>query len=360
MEGLAMDKRFWNGKRVLITGHTGFKGSWLSLWLQSKGANVIGYSLPPPTVPSLFELADVIAGMQSITGDVRDLKSLEKVIARQKPDIIIHMAAQSLVRYSYVDPVETYSTNIMGTVNILEAAKNSDFVKVIVIVTSDKCYENKELKRGYRENDRMGGYDPYSSSKGCAELITSAYITSYFSKSHSSNHTASVASVRAGNVIGGGDWTTDGLIPDTMNAFMHRLPVIIRYPNAIRPWQYVLEPLRGYLMLIEALWDDGSKYSGPWNFGPKNEDNKKVSWIVKTLTKLWGKGARMELDTARHLHEASCLKLDSSKARDHLGWSSKLNISRTLEWIVNWYLSYQNKEDMRRITEAEIKRFEGL
>lgn len=355
-----MNSKFWEDKKILITGHTGFKGSWLSLWLQSKGAHTIGYSLHPPTKPSLFELAHVAKGMRSITGDIRDLEHLQTIIAKHKPEIIIHMAAQPLVRYSYNNPVDTYSTNVMGTVNVLEAVRQSDSVKVVLIITSDKCYENKEWVWGYREADPMGGHDPYSSSKGCAELITSAYRNSYFSKTDYSGHSVSVATARAGNVIGGGDWAPDRLIPDIMNAFMKNQPVTIRSPNSIRPWQHVLEPLRGYLQLVEKLWHHGREFAGAWNFGPNDEDSRPVSWVVDHLTRLWGEGAHWELDSNQNLHEAMNLKLDCSKAKSLLGWAPKLSLATTLECVVEWYQACFQKKDMRRITEAEILRYEKL
>lgn len=354
-----MNNKFWEGKRVLITGHTGFKGSWLSLWLQSKGVHTIGYSLPPPTSPSLFEVARVAEGMSSLTGDIRDLEYLRSVIAEYKPEIVIHMAAQSLVRFSYDNPVDTYSTNVMGTVNVLEAARQSDSVKVVLIITSDKCYENKGWVWGYREGDPMGGHDPYSSSKGCAELVTSAYCRSYFSN-NCSGHGVAVATTRAGNVVGGGDWAPDRLIPDIMNAFMENRPPVIRYPNAIRPWQHVLEPLRGYLQLAERLWNQEKELSGAWNFGANDNDSRSVSWVADHLTNLWGGAARWEKDSSQHLHEAACLKLDCSKAKSLLGWSPKLDLTTTLEWIVEWYRAYLQYKNMRLVTEAEISRFENI
>ncbi|MCG2722929.1 MAG: CDP-glucose 4,6-dehydratase [Thermodesulfovibrionales bacterium] len=355
-----MDSAFWKNKKVLITGHTGFKGSWLSLWLQTKGVNTIGYSPSPPTKPSLFEIANVSDGMISITGDVRDLDHLKSIIAEHKPEIVIHMAAQSLVRYSYNNPAETYSTNIMGTMNVLEAARCSDVVRVVVNITSDKCYENREWLWGYRENEAMGGHDPYSSSKGCAELITSAYRRSYFSDDNLPGHGVAVATARAGNVVGGGDWAADRLIPDIMNAIMEKNPVIIRYPNAIRPWQHVLEPLCGYIDLAEELWHYGNEFAGAWNFGPNDEDARSVSWVADRLTNLWGDGASWKTDSIQQPHEATYLKLDCSKAKSLLGWSPKLDLTTNLQWIVEWYRAYLQKKDMRRVTEAEIVQYEKL
>ena len=355
-----MNRMFWRGRKVLITGHTGFKGSWLSLWLQNLGASVLGYALSPPTKPSLFEAAHVANGMTSIKGDVRDLEHLQAVIARHCPEIIIHMAAQPLVRYSYENPVETYSTNVMGTVNVLEAVRQSKSARVVVCITSDKCYENKEWLWGYREDEPMGGRDPYSSSKGCAELVISAYRDSYFPAEEYQHHGVAVASARAGNVIGGGDWGEYRLVPDIMKAIMTNRSVIIRNPQAIRPWQHVLEPLNGYLCLAEQLWVRGPEFAQGWNLGPNDEDARPVSWVVEHLTSLWGENARWELDSAQHPHEATYLKLDCSKARRLLGWSPKLRLSTTLEWIVGWYRGYQQKQNMRHLTATQIARYESL
>lgn len=355
-----MNPAFWKNKKVLVTGHTGFKGSWLSLWLQKLGADVLGYALQPSTQPDLFEVAHVADGMASLIGDTRDLKSLQAAIAAHHPEIVIHLAAQALVRYSYKNPVETYSTNIMGTVNILEAIRRSESVRVVVSITSDKCYDNKEWVWGYRENDSMGGRDPYSSSKGCAELVISAYRNSYFSTEKHQNHSVVVASTRAGNVIGGGDWAKDRLIPDVMIALMGKQSVIVRNPNSIRPWQHVLEPLNGYLCLAEQLWMNGSKFAQAWNFGPADEDAKTVSWIVEYLANCWGEGTRWELDPAQHPHEDTYLKLDCSKARSLLGWAPKLRLSTALDWIVEWYRGYHQNMNMRVQTEEQIERFENM
>jgi len=355
-----MNRTFWKDKKVLITGHTGFKGSWLSLWLQSLGANVLGYALPPPTQPSLFEIAHVADGMTSIIGDVRDLEQLMAVISERRPEIIIHMAAQPLVSYSYENPIETYSTNIIGTVNVLEAVRQSESARVVVCITSDKCYENREWLWGYRENEPMGGHDPYSSSKGCAELVISAYRNSYFPAEKYDHHRVALASVRAGNVIGGGDWAQDRLVPDIMKAILANRPAMIRYPNATRPWQHVLEPLNGYLCLAEGLWVRGSELAQGWNLGPNDDDTRPVSWVVERLVSLWGENARWEVDSAQHPHEATYLKLDCSKAKSLLGWSPKLRLSTTLEWIVEWYQGYQQNQNMRRLTEAQIARYEKM
>jgi len=358
LEDVVVNRMFWKDKDVLITGHTGFKGTWLSLWLQNLGANVIGYSLPQPTETNLFDIAQVAGGMTSVEADIRDLKRLKSVIVTHQPQIIIHMAAQSLVRYSYDNPVETYTTNVIGTVNVLESVRQCKSVRVVVCITSDKCYDNKEWHWGYRENEAMGGRDPYSSSKGCAELVISAYRNSYFPTEEYHHHGVAIASTRAGNVIGGGDWAKDRLVPDTMNAFMEGRPVILRSPHAIRPWQHVLEPLHGYLCLAQRLWDQGSQFAQSWNFGP-HDDAKSVLWIVKYLVGLWGDGAHWELDSTHQPHEDHSLKLDCSKAKSLLGWSPRLHLSGVLEWIVEWYRGYQQNANMRDLTEAQIARYEN-
>jgi len=354
-----VNKTFWKDKKVLITGHTGFKGSWLSLWLQKTGSEVVGLSLSQVTNPNLFEVANVASGMHSIDGDVRDLEQLKATVEKHQPEIIIHMAAQSLVRYSYTNPIETYTTNILGTINVLEAVRQVKGPRVVLIVTSDKCYQNNEWLWGYRENEPMGGHDPYSNSKGCAELAVSAYRFSYFPVEDFDRHKVAVASARAGNVIGGGDWAEDRLVPDTIKAFMENRSVIVRSPNAMRPWQHVLEPLHGYLSLIEKLWINGPEFSGGWNFGPK-DDVREVSWIVEKMVKLWGGNAQWNLDKNLHPHEATYLKLDCSKANNVLKWIPKLNLTDALEWIVKWYRNYQENKDMRAYTEAEISRYEEL
>jgi CDP-glucose 4,6-dehydratase len=352
-----VDRSFWAGRTVLLTGHTGFKGSWISLWLQSMGAKVVGYALAPPTDPSLFAVAKVAEGMTSIEGDVRDLSALAKAFEKHRPEIVIHMAAQPLVRYSYANPVETYSTNVMGTVNVLEAARLAGGVRAIVNVTSDKCYENREWIWGYRENEPMGGHDPYSNSKGCAELVTAAYRNSYFNPEKFADHRVALASVRAGNVIGGGDWAEDRLIPDILRAIMRGEPVRIRNPHAIRPWQYVLEPLSGYLMLAQKLYEEGAVYGEGWNFGPNDEDAKPVSWIADRLTNAWGEGASWALDGGNHPHEAHHLKLDCTKAKSRLHWQPRWHLEETLEAIVHWHHAHQGGKDMREVTLQQIARF---
>lgn len=351
-----MNPSFWFSKKVLITGHTGFKGSWLSLWLQQLGAEVTGYALPPPSNPSLFEFVKVAQGMTSVIGDIRDGKQLTKVMVQAKPDIVIHMAAQPLVRYSYADPVETYSTNVMGTVHLLEAVRQTSSVCAVVNVTSDKCYQNKEWMWGYRENEPIGGFDPYSNSKGCAELITEAYRNSFFNKE---SHTA-IATARAGNVIGGGDWATDRLIPDVLRAIECAQSVKIRNPQSIRPWQHVLEPLNGYLALAEKLYTEGQAFAEAFNFGPAEEDAKPVQWIVEHLTQSWGNGARWHLDSGTHPHEAHYLKLDCSKARVMLGWQPHWNLSQALQAIIVWHKAHsaqQSSTEMRSLCLQQIKEY---
>jgi CDP-glucose 4,6-dehydratase len=349
---------FWRGKRVFLTGHTGFKGSWLSLWLQELGADVTGYSLAPPTSPSLFEVAQVAQGMHSIIGDICNAQALKDALLAARPEIVIHMAAQPLVRYSYDNPVETYATNVMGLVNLFEAVRSADGVRAVVNVTSDKCYENREWVWGYRENEAMGGYDPYSSSKGCAELVTAAYRRSFFNPDTYAQHQIALGSGRAGNVIGGGDWALDRLIPDILRALEEGQEVLIRNPHAIRPWQHVLEPLRGYLALAEKLYTDGPAFGGGWNFGPSDADVKPVQWIVEHLTSLWGEGASWVVDSATGVHEATFLKLDCSKAQAGLGWTPVWTLSTALDRIVEWHRAYINGEAMREMTISQIKNYE--
>lgn len=348
-----VNETIWQGRKVFLTGHTGFKGSWLSLWLQMLGAEVLGYSLEPPTEPNLFTCANIANGMESIKADVCDFKSLNAAIQDFAPDVVIHMAAQSLVRESYNNPVVTYETNVMGTVNLLESVRKNKSVAATIIVTSDKCYDNQEWCWGYRENDRLGGRDPYSNSKGCAELVTSAYNSSFFS---SDARNITLSSVRAGNVIGGGDWAADRLIPDLIRAFCQRKKPVIRYPAAIRPWQHVLEPLSGYLMLAEKqIIDPG--FSGAWNFGPSYDDTKSVDFVVSKISELWGDGADWELDTESHPHEASMLQLDCNKAHSLLGWAPNLNLHSALEMTISWYKAYLANEDMNQFTRKQITQF---
>ncbi len=354
-----VDAKFWSGKRVFLTGHTGFKGSWISLWLQSMGAQVTGLALDPPSNPSLFEVAGVAQGMDSNIGDIRDLELVKTLMAKAKPEIVIHMAAQALVRYSYDNPVETYEVNVMGSVNILEAVRQTGGVKAFINVTSDKCYDNKEWNWGYREDEPMGGYDPYSNSKGCAELVTSSFRKSFFNPKDYATHGVAVASGRAGNVIGGGDWALDRLIPDFMNSILAGKPVVIRSPTAIRPWQHVLEPLSGYLFLAQELYEKGVDYAEGWNFGPTDEDAKPVEWIVERLIQLWGEGANWKLDSEPQPHEAHYLKLDTSKARMQLNWHPRWSIFDTLEKITTWYKAYTSGQDMRAFTLDQITEYQN-
>ena len=346
-----INPQFWKGKRVFVTGHTGFKGSWLSLWLQLMGAEVKGFSLAPPTQPALFEVAKVGDNMQTEIGDIRNLQQLSQSIRAFNPDVLLHLAAQPLVRLSYKEPVDTYSTNVMGTVNVLEAARYAPQLKSVVIITTDKCYENREWEWGYRENEPMGGHDPYSNSKGCAELVVSAYRRSFFY----TNDTTAVASARAGNVIGGGDWADDRLIPDILRAFEQQQPVIIRNPLSTRPWQHVLEPLSGYLVLAERLYNEGNAFAEGWNFGPKDDDCQPVQWILEKMVQFWGEGARYEWDKSEQPHEANFLKLDCSKAATRLKWHPQWRLADTLEKIVHWHRSWLQGADMQTHCLYEIK-----
>lgn len=345
---------FWHGKKVFVTGHTGFKGSWLCLWLEQMGAVVRGYSLPAPTEPSLFEVANVRQGLVSEEGDIRDFFHLREALADFKPEIVFHMAAQPLVRLSYDEPIETYSTNVMGTVYILEAIKQVGGVKAVVNITSDKCYENREWVWGYREDEAMGGYDPYSNSKGCAELVASAYRNSFFNAAKYHEHGTALASVRAGNVIGGGDWAKDRLIPDILRSFENNQPVIIRNPHSIRPWQHVLEPLSGYLLVAQKLYTEGPAFAEGWNFGPNEMDATPVQAIVDTMVGLWGEEASWQLDGQDHPHEAHYLKLDCSKAKMRMEWHPRWDLNTTLGRIVSWHKAWLAGEDMRTYTLNEI------
>lgn len=354
-----MNKAFWQKKKVFVTGHTGFKGSWLCLLLHELGAEVTGYALQPPTNPSLFETCEIQSQVCSIKGDIRDLDFLNLQMQKVYPDIVIHMAAQPLVRESYKNPVETYATNVMGTVNLLEAVRNCENIRAVVNVTTDKCYENKEWLWGYRENEPMGGYDPYSNSKGCSELVTAAYRSSFFSPDSYAKHQVAVASARAGNVIGGGDWATDRLIPDFIRALEAKQKIRIRSPLAIRPWQHVLEPLSGYLLLAEKLYTEGSAYAEGWNFGPDDNDAKNVEWIVRKMCSLWGEDAGYEIDTNSHPHEANYLKLDCSKAKNKLGWQPKWALEYTLEKIIEWVRGYQKRQNMQEVCLQQIREYMG-
>lgn len=354
LEGVVSRREFWSGKRILLTGHTGFKGSWLALWLSSMGARVTGYALSPATDPSLWQLLGAVTGIRSVIDDVRDANALRRTVDETRPEIIFHMAAQSLVRKSYEDPVGTYATNVMGTVNMLEAARHCSDTRVVVNVTSDKCYENRETGQHYRESDPMGGHDPYSSSKGCAELVTAAYRRSFFGGS------AGVASGRAGNVIGGGDWATDRLVPDLMRGALKGQSTLIRNPKAVRPWQHVLEPLAGYLRLAEQLWDAPDRFSGGWNFGPAAEDCVPVAEVADFVVKQWGKGASWTTDSQGHPHEAKLLALDAGKAHEQLAWKPRLRLPDALAWTVDWYRSVAAGQPARSVCLAQIERYEAL
>ncbi|MGB9081012.1 MAG: CDP-glucose 4,6-dehydratase [Desulfuromonadaceae bacterium] len=354
------DTAFWKGKRVFLTGHTGFKGSWLSIWLHLLGAEVTGYALDPPTDPSLFELARVSELMTSVIADVRDLERLKAELAAAAPDIVIHMAAQPLVRDSYKIPVETYATNVMGTVHLLEGVRACPSVRAVVNVTTDKVYENREWPWGYRENEPFGGYDPYSNSKGCSELVTAAYRSSYFNPAEYARHGVALASARAGNVIGGGDWALDRLVPDILRAILADEPVRIRNPHAIRPWQHVLEPLSGYLMLARKLFTDGVRFAEGWNFGPSDDDARSVEWIVKRMCDRWEEGARYEVDAGEHPHEAHYLKLDCSKARAALGWQPRWPLERSLDSIIAWTHAYRRQSDLREECLRQINEYQAV
>jgi CDP-glucose 4,6-dehydratase len=354
---MGLKRAFWRGRRVLVTGHTGFKGAWLTAWLKSLGADVTGYSLEPPTTPSLFEEANVGEGIDSVSGDVRDLDRLRRTFAAKDPEVVFHLAAQSLVRAGYDDPAGTYSTNVLGTVNVLEVIRQTPAVRAAIVVTSDKCYENGEWLWPYRENDRLGGRDPYASSKACAELVTEAYRASFFA-----DRRCGIATARAGNVIGGGDWAANRLVPDLLRAFGEGTPALIRNPGAIRPWQFVLEPLRGYLALAQALIDGDGGLAGAWNFGPHDHDVRPVQWIADRLIELWNGEAAWKLDEQYDAKpEAFTLKLDSSKARTLLGWDPKVGLDTALEWIAEWHRGWiDDRGRAADLMHEQIARFESI
>lgn len=361
LETLDITQHFWRDKRVFITGHTGFKGSWLSLWLQQLGATVMGYSLPLlPSNPCLFETARVGVGMASLQGDILDLAALQTAIDKFSPDIVFHLAAQSLVKQSYADPIQTYATNVMGTAHLLETIRQTESVQVVVVVTSDKCYDNKEWIWGYRESDPMGGHDPYSSSKGCAELLTAAYRRSFLGAAAGGERCTAVATVRSGNVIGGGDWSKDRLVPDLLRAFACEESAFIRHPEAVRPWQHVLDPLYGYLLLAETMYREPEKYSSAWNFGPTAVSAQPVAWIADRLAALWGQGASWTSDPMLHPHEATYLQVDSSKAWNQIGWRPRLHLAEALTWIVDWTQAYRTGKDMHDFTNQQIIQFMEL
>ncbi|MDX1922046.1 MAG: CDP-glucose 4,6-dehydratase [Alphaproteobacteria bacterium] len=354
MSGVNPHKDFWRGKRVFLTGHTGFKGGWLALWLKQLGAVVHGFSLQPPTVPNLFTLANVEGAVSHQIGDIRDGETLKSAVKNFKPDIVLHLAAQPILRLSYDEPVETYATNVMGTVHMLEAVRAAPSVQVTLVITTDKCYENREQIWPYREGDAMGGHDPYSSSKGCAELVVSSYGHSYFNKGEQV-----IASARAGNVIGGGDWARDRLMTDIIAAVARGQKPVIRNPGAIRPWQHVLEPLSGYLRAVEVLWERRPKNGAEaWNFGPESESEVCVGDVANTVCELWGFKAGLEITPdARRLHEATLLRLDSSKARVELGWKPRLTLHDALAMTVEWYKAQQASANMNTVTLAQIQAY---
>ena len=354
-----LSREFWRGRRVFVTGHTGFKGAWLSLWLADMGASVTGYALQPSTQPNLFELACLSQRMASIIGDVRDDASLHEAIRQAKPEIVIHLAAQPLVLESYRNPVETYAVNIMGTVNLLEAVRLCGSVKAVVNVTSDKCYDNREWDRGYRENDRLGGSDPYSSSKACSELVASAYRKSFFNPADGEKRRAALATARAGNVIGGGDWAADRLLADCVRSLLSSEPIKIRNPYSTRPWQHVLEPLRGYLLLARKLFEAGPAFAESWNFGPAESDAKQVEWVARQLIKEWGNDARYEVLTeGQHMPEAKSLRLNCAKARNRLGWSPCWTLEHAVTELVEWTRAFQKGQDMCQFTLGQIHKYE--
>jgi CDP-glucose 4,6-dehydratase len=356
----ATSNSVWKGRRIFLTGHTGFKGSWLALWLHQLGATVCGYSLAPPSQPNLFEVARIGDLIQHVEGDVCDQQRLQHAMQEFSPDLVLHLAAQSLVRRSYTEPVLTYATNVMGTVHILESIRHTDSVKAAVMITTDKCYENREWQWGYREKDRLGGHDPYSNSKACAELVSSAYRDSFFPADDLHSHGVAIATARAGNVIGGGDWACDRLIPDLMRGFSLNEKVLIRNPNAIRPWQHVLEPLRGYLQLAEKLLAGERGFATAWNFGPGEEDARPVKWIVEEIARQWSPTASWMLDEGPHPHEATYLKLDCARARNLLGWNPALKLSDALQLIVEWYKQWQAGSDMQKLTLDQIAAYQQL
>lgn len=354
VESLAMNPRFWDGRRVLLTGHTGFKGSWLALWLASMGARVTGFALDPPTQPSLWDVVRAGAGIESMHADVLDRAALDVALARARPEIVFHLAAQSLVRTSYEDPVGTLATNVLGTAHLLDALRHRPGVRAAVIVTSDKCYENREWDWGYREHEPLGGRDPYSASKGCAELVTAAFRASFFAAGAGAT---AIASARAGNVIGGGDWAEGRIVPDVARALAAGETVRLRSPGAVRPWQHVLDPLAGYLRLAEALCEDPQRHAEAWNFGPLDTDAVSVRELVERMLRLWDPEGEIGIDAGEHPHEAHVLRLDSAKARTRLGWRPRLGLEQALAWTVEWYRAHADGRDLAALTRAQIGRY---
>jgi CDP-glucose 4,6-dehydratase len=361
---------FWCGRRVFLTGHTGFKGGWLALWLAHLGAEVRGYALDPYTDPNLFTVAHIGDVVEDVRGDIRDAKRLDESMREFRPEVVFHLAAQPLVRLSYEQPIETYETNVIGTARVLDAVRRSPSVHAVVSVTTDKCYENKEWVWPYRETDPLGGYDPYSSSKACAEIVTAAFRQSYFPADKITDHGVAVATARAGNVIGGGDWSADRLLPDLVRGFLSGEPVRIRRPHAIRPWQHVLEPLHGYLRLAEKLLVGGPeavRFATAYNFGPSEEDSQPVSWIAERMAHFWGDGASWVIDEDDGPHEAGYLRLDASRARHDLAWVPHLRLEAALDWLVQWYRTWQSVQgssergnEMQEFTLHQIRAYTEL
>ena len=350
----------WQGRRVFLTGHTGFKGGWLALWLARQGAQIRGYALDPGTEPSLFAVASVAAVLDDVRGDIRDFAKLEAAMTEFRPEVVFHLAAQPLVRHSYADPLGTYATNVMGTAHVLEAVRKTPSVRAVVCITTDKCYQNREWVWPYRETDPLGGHDPYSSSKACAEIVTAAYRSSFFPADRLHEHHVAVATARAGNVIGGGDWSEDRLIPDLIRGFQSGQPVLIRHPKAIRPWQHVLDPVWGYIMLAEQLLAERPEFAAAFNFGPGGDDVWPVERIATKLARLWGDGASWVCDTVPTVHESHSLRLDSSKARAELRWRPQLGVETALEWTMAWYRAWRQGSDIGRLTQDQIAAYEDL
>ncbi len=354
-----LNREFWQGRRVFLTGHTGFKGTWLSLWLADMGAKVTGYALQPPTEPNLYDIVGASSCVHSVIADIRSREQICEVMQAAEPEIVIHMAAQPLVLDSYRNPAETYDINVMGTVNMMEAVRHCRGIRAVVNVTTDKCYENREWEWGYREIDRLGGRDPYSNSKACSELVTASYRQSFFSSVSYPEHGVAMATARAGNVVGGGDWAAQRLVPDCVRSLLRSEKIPVRQPDSVRPWQHVLDPLGGYLMLAEKLTQTGPDYAGSWNFGPAAEETKSVGWIVQTLCAIWGSGAEYEFVPAQGTdHEAGALRLDCAKARLRLGWQPRWPIHQALGKVVEWAKAYQQGADMRQVTLAQIHEYE--
>jgi CDP-glucose 4,6-dehydratase len=360
LEVVGVNRTFWRGRRVLLTGHTGFKGSWLALWLHELGAEVVGFALPPTSERGLYAAGAVGRFVTSVEGDVRDVDHLQREIERFRPEVVLHLAAQALVRHSFAHPLETYATNVMGTANLLEAARRARLRAAILCVASDKCYENLETGRPYVEGDPLGGHDPYSSSKGCSELVVAAFRDTYFPPERFAEHGVALSSARAGNVIGGGDWAADRLVVDVVAAVLDGRAPLIRNPNAVRPWQFVLEPLAGYLMLAERSWSAPEAFAQAWNFGPELSDCRPVSWVVDRLAAAWGEGASWTRDTRPLEREAQLLLLDAGKARSHLGWRPRLDLAAAIDWTVAWYRGARDGADVDALTRDQIARYEAL